>query len=672
MVVLWTSMICFFYSLPAPCNSAPGTQTAVGREITAADGTPMNLRYWLFLPSDYNEHTGEWPLLFFLHGRGEIGTDLNRVLKWGPPSMLQTPEEHPYLSERFIVVSPQMNDYYSGFSEDTLTALTEHIVKEYEVDSSRIYYSGICLGGRDALELVQDGRHQPAAVALFVPSLDNPLPPGVGCGYGRTPILVYGNKPVEYFFVPFVDSIEACGGNGRFMLVPGTSHECWQPTYETPEFYDQLLGYSAYGTPIPDVSPVTSIFLDSVEVKAATSIPGASIHVSVNGEPSCASAGPSSWGPHVLYDTTTIRAIACHPQTGASTIVERIYHPVEILPAVIPGDTAPGLLFYGYTNADDGVADHIGLVDSITSPASGLARLDLSGFIKIAAAGEYVLTRTGAAPIHLTVDGIMFNDFTTRRIPLALGMHRIKLEVSGQGGAIENVGMLIEGPGIPETALPSSMLFHRSYSDPRRDESVLRLLSPNGGEVLTAGDTVTVRWAGDTNRVSEVVLDVTVDNGLTWYRVTGEGVVTTADDEWGQWRWAVPDTFHQSGLDPFSPTGATECIMRVSDYAETVYDLSDASWFLAPRTDVRKQSVIPSAGTLLSVRANRLIVISAHENGAELAIIDVSGRRVRSWTVGTGVVAFSLSGLAQGWYSAVLSSGSERTVRELVYLNQRP
>ncbi len=669
MVVLRMTVVCLSYFPPAQCNPAPGTQTAIQREIITADGTPMSMRYWLFLPGGYAEHTKEWPLLLFLHGRGETGINLDRVLKWGPPSMLQTPEEYPYLSERFIVVSPQMNDFYNGFSVDTLTALIDHILNEYRGDSSRIYYSGISLGGRNALELVREGPYQSAATAVFVPGLENPLPPGLGCGYGRTPILVYGNKPVEYFFVPFVDSIEECGGNGRFVLVPGTSHECWQPTYETPEFYDRLLGYSAYGTPIPAVSPVTTIFLDSVVVEATTTTPGASIQVSVNGEPSCVSAESSSWGPKAFYDTTTVRAIACHPQTGASTVVERTYHPVEILPAVLPGDTAAGLLFYGHTNADDSVADHIGLVDSVSSPVSGLARLELSGFIKIPTDGDYVLTRTGGAPVCFTLDGIIFNEFTSRRVPLSSGMHKVKLEVFGQGGVIGDVGMLIEGPGLPETALPSSMLYHRSYSDPRRDESVLRLLSPNGGEVLTVGDTVTVRWAADTNRVSDVVLDVTADNGLSWYRVTGERVITTEDDEWGQWRWAVPDTFHQSGRTSFSPTGATECIIRISDYAQTVYDLSDTSLFLAPRTSVRKTSLIPFAGTQLTVQANRLIVVCARGTRADLAVLDLSGRRVRSWHMGRGPSTFSLSGLARGWYSAVLSSGSGQTVRSFVVID---
>ena len=47
----------------------------------------------------------KWPLMLFLHGSGERGTDLNKVKKHGPPKIVEQKPDFP-----FIVVSPQCPD----------------------------------------------------------------------------------------------------------------------------------------------------------------------------------------------------------------------------------------------------------------------------------------------------------------------------------------------------------------------------------------------------------------------------------------------------------------------------------------------------------------------------------------------------------------------------------
>ncbi len=37
------------------------------------------------MPGNYNQDQRQWPLLFFHHGRGERGSDINRVKTHGPP-----------------------------------------------------------------------------------------------------------------------------------------------------------------------------------------------------------------------------------------------------------------------------------------------------------------------------------------------------------------------------------------------------------------------------------------------------------------------------------------------------------------------------------------------------------------------------------------------------------
>ena len=63
----------------------------------------QKLGYLLYLPESYSSKTdAKWPLILFLHGAGERGTDLKLVGKHGLPKIVADKDDFP-----FIVVSPQ-------------------------------------------------------------------------------------------------------------------------------------------------------------------------------------------------------------------------------------------------------------------------------------------------------------------------------------------------------------------------------------------------------------------------------------------------------------------------------------------------------------------------------------------------------------------------------------
>ena len=68
-----------------------------------------------------------WPLLLFLHGSGERGTDLARLTEWGIPKELATGRHIP-----FLVVVPQCPpDTIWSVHMDALMALIEHLQAHY-------------------------------------------------------------------------------------------------------------------------------------------------------------------------------------------------------------------------------------------------------------------------------------------------------------------------------------------------------------------------------------------------------------------------------------------------------------------------------------------------------------------------------------------------------------
>ena len=77
---------------------------APGKQVELSLPTPAgSLPYLLYLPKAYEaEKEKKWPVMLFLHGRGESRGPLSIVAKWGPPRMAARGDDLPY-----IIVSPQ-------------------------------------------------------------------------------------------------------------------------------------------------------------------------------------------------------------------------------------------------------------------------------------------------------------------------------------------------------------------------------------------------------------------------------------------------------------------------------------------------------------------------------------------------------------------------------------
>jgi len=138
---------------------APGTQSAEThrRMITIEE----RLDYLLFLPADYEaDGDKEWPLILFLHGAGERGSDLDLVKKHGPPKRVEHDTDFP-----FIVVSPQCP---AGqiWEDNALLGLLDDVLASHRVDTNRVYLTGLSMGGFGTWSL---GMKHPERFAAIAP-----------------------------------------------------------------------------------------------------------------------------------------------------------------------------------------------------------------------------------------------------------------------------------------------------------------------------------------------------------------------------------------------------------------------------------------------------------------------------------------------------------------------
>jgi predicted peptidase len=201
----------------------------------------VKLNYLLHLPPGYGQGANkEWSLILFLHGLGERGDDishLDRLKKHGLPKILDTQTDFP-----FIVVSPQCpGQSWWPLELDGLNALLDNILEQYAVDRTRLYLTGLSMGGFGTWSLATAYPKRFAAIAPI-------------CGGGVPPLTeALKDVPVWAFHgalddvVPLAASesmvmaLRACGGDVRFTVYPDLQHDSWTVTYDNPELYRWFL-----------------------------------------------------------------------------------------------------------------------------------------------------------------------------------------------------------------------------------------------------------------------------------------------------------------------------------------------------------------------------------------------------------------------------------------------
>lgn len=190
--------------------------------------------YLLFLPEGY-ETQEKWPMIMFLHGASERGSNLDDVKRNGVARVVEEKPNFP-----FIVVSPQCprNEYWTL---PQLSALLDRARASYHVDLDRVYLTGLSMGGYGTWHLAAA---QPQRFAAIAPICGGGNP-NEACNLKNLPVWAFHGAKDR--IVPISESekmvtaLKACGGNVKFTVYPEAGHDSWTQTYNNPELYDWFL-----------------------------------------------------------------------------------------------------------------------------------------------------------------------------------------------------------------------------------------------------------------------------------------------------------------------------------------------------------------------------------------------------------------------------------------------
>jgi len=233
-----------------PASEDMATKNQTARTFSTNTVATINVRYLEFLPKGYGaEPAKQWPLMIFLHGAGERGDNLAMVTVHGPPKLVKANPEFP-----FVLLSPQCPSGQVWRDQDIL-ALLDHALATLKVDPSRVYLTGLSMGGFGSWSLAAKYPERFAAVAPI-------------CG-GGAPIEVWlaggaraaalKKLPIWAFHgakdnvVPLeesrrmADAFNRVGNPVKLTVYPEAGHDSWTEAYNTQELYDWLLKQSRAG-----------------------------------------------------------------------------------------------------------------------------------------------------------------------------------------------------------------------------------------------------------------------------------------------------------------------------------------------------------------------------------------------------------------------------------------
>ena len=201
--------------------------------IKLRDGT--SVQYMQYVPASY--HGGNAPVMVFLHGSGEAGSDVTRVMGPGPWAYATAHPDFP-----FIILAPQQ-PRDEEWEPKRLKEWLDIAEARIPADKHRIYLTGLSLGGGGAWDW---GMHQPKRFAAIAPvsGYSNLKEP---CALKNNHIWAFHGESDDVVPIrdeqPIVDAAKACGVDITYTVYANGNHNAWDATYANPALYAWFLDH---------------------------------------------------------------------------------------------------------------------------------------------------------------------------------------------------------------------------------------------------------------------------------------------------------------------------------------------------------------------------------------------------------------------------------------------
>jgi len=201
-----------------------------------------SLNYRLLRPASLAEGK-TYPLVIFLHGAGERGDDNKAQLRHGVRNFASKDfqAKHPC----FLIAPQCPRNQFWGFRKggdpsELVLSLIEELCRELPIDRSRIYLTGLSMGGFGTWDLLT---RKPELFAAGLPICGGGDPKKAD-RLANVPIWAFHGADDKV--VPparsreMIEAIKKAGGKPRYEEYKGVGHDSWTQTYANPAVLDWL------------------------------------------------------------------------------------------------------------------------------------------------------------------------------------------------------------------------------------------------------------------------------------------------------------------------------------------------------------------------------------------------------------------------------------------------
>lgn len=224
--------------------------------VTMAEPVPLTFKtkggtevLYRFAAPEKAEAGKQYPLVLFLHGAGERGSDNKAQLKHGVNDILKGAAA---LGESVFLIAPQCpaEGWWTAAAPDqrerkeaggkdslpeAVLALIEETAEKHPIDSTRIYITGLSMGGFGTWDMLA---RSPKTWAAAIPICGGGDPSSVR-KFKHIPIRIFHGDADDV--VPAKNSelmaaaLEDANGKAELTMYPGVGHNSWTQTYKNPE-----------------------------------------------------------------------------------------------------------------------------------------------------------------------------------------------------------------------------------------------------------------------------------------------------------------------------------------------------------------------------------------------------------------------------------------------------
>jgi predicted peptidase len=212
-----------------------------------------SLPYRLLYPPKYNKHK-RYPLVLFLHGAGQRGTNNEAQLTGVPKALTDTAGRERYPCFILVPQCPK-NDVWVKFphfpeslqttaqptpSAQAALAVVDSLMRRLPIDKKRVYIIGYSMGGEGAFDFLTRRPHLFAAAIPICPVADTARARLIY----KIPLWAFHGDQDDVNDVKYsrlmIAALKKNNGMPLYTEYPGIKHNSWSKAYSEPGLFDWL------------------------------------------------------------------------------------------------------------------------------------------------------------------------------------------------------------------------------------------------------------------------------------------------------------------------------------------------------------------------------------------------------------------------------------------------